>query len=190
MNITTPTPVPPSVLWNATLVVLLSLEQNKAPPVPTSKKSCDAPYLVTLLAKTPQDPLKGFRQAPWITPSITTAGSIIKWSSLGTKCILKDNTTLSFCPGSIVGGRPLPYFITNPGQYKTQNILVSIANSTVFQRVLHSGGTNNSNFGNFQFPRQILAALATAENSNWPPNPFHYRETDNSPPTLPRNLRL
>ncbi len=65
---------------------------------------------------------------------------------------------ISFCPGAIIAGIPHPYVVgPGTGNFPTcRSILVSIANSAVYHKVLHSGSDSNTEFGLHVFPKSVL----------------------------------
>ncbi len=93
-------------------------------------------YLPQILAATSVDTMAGSRPAPWLTPSLSDPNIPLKWHCLDRNYTLTNNDNLSFCPGSVIRGVIKPYFASNPGVLRTNNLIVSIANSQVLQRAL------------------------------------------------------
>jgi hypothetical protein len=65
-------------------------------------------YLQDVLDYTPLDPARGYRPTPWITPSIASIDQPLLWACLDKYYSITNNTTLSFCPGSLIAGTIKP----------------------------------------------------------------------------------
>ncbi len=74
---------------------------------------------------------------------------------------VKANQTLSFCPGSVLGGKVKPYLVgaMAPGSSLCRTIIISIANPRVFYSALHTGSDTGREYGLHTFPRNILRQL-------------------------------
>ena len=103
---------------------------------------------------------------------------------------LTNNTSLSFSPGSFTRGVAKPHFLTSPGAVRTNTLLVSIADITVFLRAL-SSGTRGAYPGFVAFPDAILASLEPLPISPPTWNAILKLHLDsNLHPTYPTNLSL
>ncbi len=100
-----------------------------------------APWVQALIDAAPVDDNQGTRGLPWITPSPTPPGESILWTSASNTLSIAENTTLSFCPGSVLIGEVQPFFIgsTLPNSNLCTTIYVSLAKPRVFHMALHIG---------------------------------------------------
>ncbi len=55
-------------------------------------------YLQDLLEITHQKPKNGFRNAPWLTPTVADHNEPLRWICLDRNYTKIHNTSLSFCP--------------------------------------------------------------------------------------------
>ena len=167
LAVTSSIPLPPELLWQITLTALLSYEQNGVGPLSYDGGKDKPGYMDTLLRVTPQDPSDGYRPTPWLTPTITKDGANTTWKVLNSSCTIKDNKTLSFCPGMIVKGEIKPYVILATNESRTKEMFVSIANGRVYQLELHLGSRGPTNVGIMPFPNTMLENMAGAPSSQW-----------------------
>jgi hypothetical protein len=165
-----------------TLLTLLCIEQLDQVPTPTERPRPAteeeperapqgyAPWLLRLLTKVDEDAEEGTRPLRWLTPALIDEGASLSWTSSGNLRTIRGNKTISFCPGAIIDGTPQP-FVVGPGTGNSptcRSILVSIANPTVYHKVLHSGSDSNREYGLHVFPKSVLQQLATAVGVTWP----------------------
>ncbi len=124
-----------------------------------------APWAHALLDAAPVDDNHGTKGLPWSTPSPAPHGESIQWTSASITLKITENTTLSFCPGSILDGEVQPFFIgsTLPNSNLCTAIYVSLANPRVFYMALHTGSDTGKEFGLHTFPRAVLRQLANNE---------------------------
>jgi len=96
------TTLPPNTVFNLILLTFTSYQQLQTPPTSIGFDDGAAEYLQEVLNYTPVNPANGARPAPWIIPSVATPQQALEWNCLDKRYILTHNTSLSFCPGSII----------------------------------------------------------------------------------------
>jgi hypothetical protein len=176
LSVTSSIPLTPVALFQMALLTLLSLHEGDSVPTPTERPrdgsdviagrvpQRHAPWLSALIAHSPFDPADGRRPLPWLTPSLTVEGGTIAWTSTGNKRSIGHNTSLSFCPGAILNGKPQPY-VVGAGEVTSplcSSLTLSLACPRVFHSALHSGLNSQRNFGLHTFPKSVLAQLEAA----------------------------
>ena len=153
MSVASSISVPPTYLFQFTLLTLLCLEQADQVPIPTERprKVSDvfadlapmghAPWMRRVLPVITEDQTEGARPLPWITPSLVADGGTLTWTSSGNSRMIRTNKNLAFCPGAVIDGIAQP-FVVGTGAINSpvcQSILVSIANPRVYHSALQSG---------------------------------------------------
>jgi len=134
---------------------------------PASSPHGHAPWLHAVLNKAPEDDDNGTRGLPWLTPSLTPEGKSIRWTSSANILAVSANTSLSFCPGSILNGVVQPFLVgpTRPNSHLCTGIYVSIASPRVFHVALHTSSDNGKEFELHTFPRTILRHLEACQDA-------------------------
>ena len=177
LHVASSIPAPPGYIFQAALLTLLTLEQLEVVPTPSERprQKADilagsptpgfAPWAQALLDAAPIDDNHGTRGPPWITPTPVPQGEGLQWTSASNTLRITANTTLSFCPGSILEGEVQPYFIgpTLPNSNLCTAIYISLANPRVFHMALHTGSDTGKEFGMHTFPRAIVRQLENNE---------------------------
>jgi hypothetical protein len=173
LHIASSIPTPTGFIFQATILTLLSLEQEDKVPTPSkrSRQGSDilagippqghAPWLHAHINKAPVDNNNGTCDLPWLTPSRTPEGKSISWTSSTNGLAVAANETLSFCPGSILNGEVQP-FLVSPTLHNSRlctSIYVSISNPRVFHMALDTSSDTGKKIGLHTFPRAILRQL-------------------------------
>jgi hypothetical protein len=175
LSVTSSISAPAVFIFERTIFTLLCLEQLDQVPTPIERprpaseeatghapQGC-APWLLHLLTKVAENAEEGARPFPWITPALIAEGASLSWASSGNPRTIRGSKIISFCPGAIIAGIPHPY-VVGPGTGNSPtccSILVSIANPTVYHKVLHSGSDSNREFSLHVFPKYVLQQLTT-----------------------------
>jgi len=207
LSVTSSIPLTPPALFQLALLTMLSLHQGDAVPTPTERPrdgsdvvagrtpQGHAPWLAALLAHSPYDQEDGLRPLPWLTPSLTTEGGTIAWTSSGNKRSINHNTSLSFCPGAVLNGTPQPYLV-GAGEVTSPlctSLILSIACPRVFHSTLHTGSNSMRDFGLHTFPKRVLETLEGAPAATWLA-PFRLPQPPQTgvpvPGPLPKNLSI
>jgi len=127
------------------------------------------PWLQALVNRAPKDDNNGTRDLPWLTPTLTPKGKRIRWTSSANALAVTTNTTLLFCPGSILNCEVQSFLAgpTLPNSRFCTSIYFSIANPWVFHLALHTGSDTGKEFGLHTLPRTILRQLEACEDATW-----------------------
>ena len=182
--------LPTDTFFNLVLLTLTSFQQLSQAPTNMGSEDGATEYLQDVLDYTPLDPAGGHRPPPWITPSIALPDQPLLWTCLDKQYSITNNTTLSFCPGSLIAGSVKPYYVATPGAVRTNTMWVSISDSTVFIRALFAG-SRGAFPGVVAFPDAILADLEPTHYSplTWR-NTFKLRTNPALPAEFPPDLSL
>ena len=119
------------------------------------------PWLSRLLSYAPIYYADGHRLLPWLTPSLTCEEGTIAWTSSGNVRSIDHNTSISFCPGAILDGRPQPYMVW-AGEVNSplcSSLTMSIACPRVFQSALHTGSYSHRDLAYTPSPRESSNSL-------------------------------
>ena len=119
---------PPAFIFQMALLTLLCLEQADEVHNPTERPrqvsdsiadvtpQDHTPWMRRLLSSAKEDPNKGARPLPWLTPSLILEGSTLTWLSAGNIRTPRPNKNVSFCPGAIIDGEPQPFVVGSGGK--------------------------------------------------------------------------